>query len=183
MRHVHGRVFRAATTFLERRSRITALHCAQHRRLCSKRPRSFIDKAANFGTDSLLGDFHTSGHGFDQCMRGLKVDRIDSDKGEVFCSVVVGEELENSFKSLHGGAVSTLVDICGTLAILSKDKTKPGVSVELNVSFCSAAKAGSKVAIEGKLLKLGRNLAFTEVVLYDYDTRKVIATGRHTKFV
>lgn len=85
---------------------------------------------------------------------------------------------------------------------LSLDATKAGVSVDLNVSFCAAAASGSELQIYGKVLKMGRKLAFTEVqisggcciakhlpvhfnipvlVPLDKDTGKLIATGRHTK--
>ena len=45
------------------------------------------------------------------------------------------------------------------------DPTKAGVSVDLNVSFCAAAKVGCELQIEGTVLKMGRKLAFTEVTI------------------
>ena len=81
---------------------------------------------------------------------------------------------------MHGGAICTIVDVVGTMAILSLDVTKPGVSVDLNVSFVSAAKSGEQVLIKGTCHKLGRKLGFTEVRIESEDG-KLIATGRHTK--
>ena len=71
------------------------------------------------------------------------------------------------------------------MALLSEAPTRPGVSVDLNVSFMRAAKRDSYLTIEGRLLKVGKALAFTEVDLYerreDGSRGKLIASGRHTK--
>ena len=47
-------------------------------------------------------------------------------------------------------------------------------------SFVSAAKVGTEITCEGRLLKLGRKLAYTQVDVYGEDG-KLVATGRHTK--
>lgn len=93
------------------------------------------------------------------------------------------------------------------MALLSRDPTKPGVSVDINVSYCSAPKVGSMLDIEGRcdelwrlhmtprrVLKLGRSLGFTEVSIHSDGLHnphtacvlrcylgKLVATGRHTK--
>ena len=64
---------------------------------------------------------------------------------------------------------------------LTLDENRAGVSVDLNVSFCAAAQAGSELQVEGRVLKMGRKLAFTEVEITDKESGKLIATGRHTK--
>ena len=92
----------------------------------------------------------------------------------------IDKPLENAYNTLHGGAICTIVDVVGTMAILSLDVTKPGVSVDLNVSFVSAAKSGERVVIKGTCHKLGRKLGFTEVRIESEDGT-LVATGRHTK--
>ena len=137
----------------------------------------FIARAKSLGANALLGAFLHQGK-FDQCMSKLTVVHIES--GFVKCQMPVTKEVSNFFNTLHGGATSTLIDVVGTMAILSKDPLKPGVSVELNASFISAAQLGTNITIEGKLLKMGRKLAYTSVDLYS-EEGKLIATGRHTK--
>ena len=138
---------------------------------------TFIDKAKALGANALLGQF-TASERFDRVLKGLTVESID--KGRIMCTMLVDEGVQNAYKTLHGGAVSTIVDVVGTMALLSIDATKPGVSVDLNVSFATAAKASSIVQIEGKVLKMGKRLGFTTVDIRREDGA-LVATGRHTK--
>ena len=85
---------------------------------------------------------------------------------------------------MHGGAIATLTDVFGTLALLSLDQGRAGVSVEINTSYMSAAKAGELVTVTGTVLKSGRMLGFTEVLIQTEreDGRVLeVAKGRHTK--
>jgi acyl-coenzyme A thioesterase 13 len=137
----------------------------------------FIARAKAGGANAILGAFLHQGK-FDKCLANLKVLSIES--GLVKCRIPVDKDVSNFYNTLHGGATSTLIDVVGTMAVLSKDPTKPGVSIDLNVSFVRAAKVGETINIEGKLLKIGRKLAYTQVDLTSEDG-KLIATGRHTK--
>ena len=137
----------------------------------------FIARAARKGINGLLGAFCHAGK-FDSALAGITV--TEARPGFVRATLPVTEATANFYGTLHGGATSTLVDIVGTMAVLSKDPLRPGVSVELNVSFCSAAKVGTEVTVEGKLLKLGRKLAYTQVDVLAADGT-LVATGRHTK--
>ena len=77
-----------------------------------------------------------------------------------------------------------LVDVVGTLALLGRDPTRPGVSVEMNQSFLAAAREGERLTIAGTVLKYGRTLGFTEVTISSADKPgRLIAVGRHTKFL
>jgi acyl-coenzyme A thioesterase 13 len=87
----------------------------------------------------------------------------------------------NAFGTLHGGATGTVVDILGTLALVSLDHTRPGVSVEINTTYLAAAKAGDVVEAKGKVLKAGRSLGFTTVELRLKEAGTLIASGSHTK--
>ena len=94
-----------------------------------------------------------------------------------------------NYGTLHGGAISTIVDVVGTLALLSVDPSKAGVSVEMNQTFCSAAKVGEKLLVTGRSLRCGRSLAFAEVEVRKWPTGReaegalppLVAVGRHTK--
>ena len=53
----------------------------------------------------------------------------------ILCSVF----LQNSGNRLHGGAITSLVDIVGSAAIFATGAKYSGVSVEINVTFMAAA--------------------------------------------
>ena len=144
----------------------------------SSAPMSFIEKASRHGAQSLLGAFHVNAGRFDDAFTSLHVDEITPTGA--LCTVEVTERLGNSYGSLHGGAIASLVDIAGTLALLGVDKDKGGVTVELSTSFIAAAPVGSTVKVKAACLKMGRTLGFTQVDLYN-DKGALIATGRHTK--
>jgi acyl-coenzyme A thioesterase 13 len=128
---------------------------------------------------ALLGRFESVGR-FDSCFTGMMVTRMDS-VGEAEAELIVDSRHENSYGTLHGGAITTLVDIVGTMALLAKDHKRGGVSVDLNVNFLKAAKTGEKVVVRGRVLKLGKTLGFTQVDVLAADGVTLLATGRHTK--
>lgn len=142
-------------------------------------PMGFIQKAKAHGANSLLGAYVSLHERFDYAFRGMEIVRIDD--GFVRCTITVTDGLLNSYGTLHGGALCTIVDIVGTLALLSKDASKAGVSVELNTSFVAAAKRGEALFLEGRVLKMGKRLGFTEVDVLRQSDGVLIATGRHTK--
>lgn len=141
---------------------------------------SFIARALEANDPRvLLGPFRAAAGGYDACLTGMEVTAIGPEG--VACSLVVSRALTNNYSTLHGGAIATIVDVVGTLAILGRDPLRPGISVEMNQSFCSAAAEGDRLEIHGSVLRLGKTLAFTEVTIRTGAAAKLVATGRHTK--
>ncbi|KZV22815.1 acyl-coenzyme A thioesterase 13 [Dorcoceras hygrometricum] len=114
-------------------------------------------------------------------MQGIKVDSVE--RGRVLCSFVVPPRLLNTGNSLHGGATATLVDIVGSAAIFTMGAPTTGVSVEINVSYLDGAFVGEEIEIESKVLHVGKAIAVVSVDLRNKKTGKVIAQGRHTKYL
>lgn len=50
-------------------------------------------------------------------------------------------------------------------------------------SYMNAAKEGDNIEVEAVTRKLGKKIAFLEVEVRNKDNNKVLATGRHTKYV
>lgn len=67
-----------------------------------------------------------------------------------------------------------------SMALLSKDPLRAGVSVEINTTYMAAVPIGEEVLIKGRLLKSGRRMGFTTVDIYRADG-SIAVTGRHTK--
>ncbi len=140
---------------------------------------SFIALAKEHGIARLVGQPFPVSDRFDSALSGLRIDSAEN--GRAVCSFRVEKELQNSYGTLHGGAIATIVDVMGTLALLSVDHTRGGVSVDLNVSFVAAARANDALVATGVVLKTGKTLGFTEVCIRRAECGKLVATGRHTK--
>ncbi|CAK7269991.1 hypothetical protein SEPCBS119000_003859 [Sporothrix epigloea] len=108
----------------------------------------------------------------------------------------------NSKHILHGAVSAALVDWAGGMAIAAATgRHKTGVSVDIHVSYVSAARAGDELEIEAWVQRVGRSLAYTsveirlrprvarqedEAVAADAPVRTrgaVVAAGSHTKYV
>ncbi|KAF9372863.1 hypothetical protein CPC16_002192 [Podila verticillata] len=91
----------------------------------------------------------------------------------------------NRLGGCHGGLLSSIVDIGGSLAIAAENMHATGVSTDLNVSFVSGAKLGDKLIIaslnNSRCDKIGGTLAYTSVEITA--NGKVVVLGRHTKYV
>ena len=64
----------------------------------------------------------------------FKVKIVTANPGKVVAELTVEEEHQNASGTLHGGFIATLIDSMTTLALLSGENGRPGVSVDLNVS-------------------------------------------------
>lgn len=70
-------------------------------------------------------------------------------------------ELTNSHQAAHGGVVMTLLDIALAVAAMTTDPQSRGaVTVELSVTFL--APGSGRLVAEGRCLRSGRSLSFSE---------------------
>jgi acyl-coenzyme A thioesterase 13 len=108
-------------------------------------------------------------------------------KGQVIARLPLSKNHMNSAGSLHGAVSATICDWMGGMAISTYDlRDKSGVSVDIHVTYQSAAKLGEELEIEGVAERVGGSLAFTRISIYKVEggaRGKVVATGTHTKFV
>jgi acyl-coenzyme A thioesterase 13 len=119
--------------------------------------------------------------GFDRALAGMTL--VSVEEGRAVVTLPVTDAVLNPVGTLHGGAIATLVDDAGTIAIMSSDQDgRPGVTTDLTVSYMSAAPAGDTVTAEARTLKAGRTLAFVEVEIKSAQG-KLLAQGRMTKFM
>ncbi|KAG0348499.1 Tubulin alpha-1 chain [Podila humilis] len=118
--------------------------------------------------------------GFDALtLSGLRL--VSASKGNIVCELDVSKQHLNRLGGCHGGLLSTIVDIGGSLAIAAEKMHATGVSTDLNVSFVSGAKLGDKLTINSRCDKIGGTLAYTSVEITA--NGKVVVLGRHTKYL
>jgi acyl-coenzyme A thioesterase 13 len=112
---------------------------------------------------------------------GFRLVSMGSGKARV--GLTVGQEVQNLGGTLHGGAIATLVDDAGTIAIMTADREgRPGVTTDLNVSYFAPAPGGSVVHADAEVLKIGKTLAFVTVDVKRAADGVLVAQGRMTKF-
>ncbi|EPS58020.1 thioesterase family protein, partial [Genlisea aurea] len=70
---------------------------------------------------------------------GLKIDEVE--RGRVLCSYAIPPRILNTGNTLHGGAIATLVDVIGSVAIstMIPGSEFSGVSVDISVSYLDSA--------------------------------------------
>ena len=107
-------------------------------------------------------------------------------EGYVRMSLTLEEHHTNPNGVMHGGVVTTLMDeaLGGVIASVRGMEAMweaPHATVDMNVSFLSNARAGDEIVVEGRVLKLGRSVAFGEAEAHlGDDGGELIAKGRMT---
>ncbi|CAL1371864.1 unnamed protein product [Linum trigynum] len=115
-------------------------------------------------------------------VQGLHVELVEP--GRIICSIKVPPRLLNAGKSLHGGAIATLVDVFGSAVIYTVSAPQnTGVSVEINVSYLDSAYVNEEIEVEARILRLGKTVGVITVELRKKKSGQIIAQGRHTKYL
>ncbi|XP_038997951.1 acyl-coenzyme A thioesterase 13-like [Hibiscus syriacus] len=114
-------------------------------------------------------------------MHGLRVDLIETNR--VVCSFKVNPRLLNDKNCLHSGATAILVDLVTSAAVYTAGATFTGTSVEISIAFMDAAYADEEIEIEAKALHVGKAVAVLSIEFRKKSTGKIMAQGRHTKYL
>jgi uncharacterized protein (TIGR00369 family) len=98
---------------------------------------------------------------------GQKIVEADPDAGTVTIEYEAKPDFCNPMGSVQGGFVSAMLDDAAAIACVIASRGKVGVpTLEMKVSFLRAARPGKLCAV-GKVMKMGRSIAFLESHLYD----------------
>ncbi|KAF2425249.1 acyl-coenzyme A thioesteras-like protein 13 [Tothia fuscella] len=112
---------------------------------------------------------------------GLRV--TAAQPGKVNFELDIQKEHTNRLNILHGGAIASMVDLGGSLAVASRGLFATGVSTDLNVTYISSGgKIGDKIMAEATCDKFGKTLAFTSIK-FTNSKGDLFARGSHTKYV
>jgi acyl-CoA thioesterase len=88
----------------------------------------------------------------------------------------VHDYMFNPQGSLHGGVISTILDI--SMGHLLNHKAGPGATLEMKVQFVRAVRRG-RVRCEATFIKQGRTVSYIEARLVD-DEQRPLAVGTST---
>lgn len=103
--------------------------------------------------------------------------------GMVNFELDIQKEHTNRLNILHGGAIASMVDLGGSLAVASRGLFATGVSTDLNVTYLnSGGKIGDKILAEVTCDKFGKTMAFTSIK-FTNSKGDIVARGSHTKYI
>lgn len=105
---------------------------------------------------------------------------IDWRDGFARLEMPVRAEHRNTVGYLHGGVISSLLDIAGAVAGSYGDaKDTVSITVNLNVNFMAPHQANTVVA-EGELIRTTTSLFFAQARLLDPENNRLCATATGT---
>ncbi|PSK56040.1 hypothetical protein B9Z65_4918 [Elsinoe australis] len=129
----------------------------------------------------VAGDFMATSGLEPRLLSGLKV--TAAQPGRVSFELPIEKHHTNRLDILHGGAIASMVDLSGSLAVASRGLFLTGVSTDLNVTYlASGGKIGDTITGEVTLDRFGKTLAYTQVQFYNAQ-KVLVARGSHTKFI
>ncbi|KAL9262850.1 Acyl-coenzyme A thioesterase 13-like protein [Drosera capensis] len=114
-------------------------------------------------------------------MQGVRPVLIEP--GRVVCSFRVPPRLLNTANTLHGAAIASLLALVGSSAIFTAGAPVTGASVEFSVSYLDGVGVDEEIEIEARNLRVEKAVAVVSVEMRKKDTGKLIAQGRHTKYL
>lgn len=114
----------------------------------------------------------------------LDFNLVDVQEGTATFEGVPGEHAYNPIGSVHGGYAATLLDSACGCAVHSKlNANQSYTTLELKVSYLKGmTKNTGKVRAHGRVINMGRRVAFAEAAITDADG-KVYATATSTLLV
>ncbi len=107
----------------------------------------------------------------------LQMQILELNEGEITVSMLVRHELTNLSRSIHGGAVGSLLDMAMNLACFSTGRRT--LILGFNVNFLSGARQGRTVLAVTRVLHNGRRTMVVEGRVID-EHGKLLAKGRGT---
>ncbi len=103
-------------------------------------------------------------------------------EGYARLSIVLEPRHTNPNGVMHGGVITTMMDsaLGAALGALRGEEAgrNPHATVQMNASFLAGARPGDRVVVEGRVLRLGKTIAFGEAEARRGDD--LIAKGRLT---
>lgn len=104
-------------------------------------------------------------------------------EGFIRLSLAIEDRHTNPNGVMHGGVITTLMDeavgaVIASVRGLDAMAAAPHSTVDMNVSFLSAARPGDDLVVEGRALKIGRSVAFAEAEAKRRGEDRLIAKGR-----
>ncbi len=103
-------------------------------------------------------------------------------EGYARLSLVLQPHHTNPNGVMHGGVITTMMDsaLGASLSALRGEEASrnPHATVDMNASFLSGARPGDRIVVEGRVIRMGKTIAFGEAEARRGD--ELIVKGRLT---
>ncbi len=137
-----------------------------------------VNQGESFMSDSLIDSLVNAFPDVPfQKLLGIQIVSVTEDKAVV--RLPFRAELAGGGNALHGGTISSLLDLTGALAAWSGHDPSRGMkaaTVSMTVNYLSPA-LGCDIIASATAVKRGRELIFTEVAISEEISGKPIANG------
>uniref|UniRef100_A0A914NW14 Thioesterase domain-containing protein n=1 Tax=Meloidogyne incognita TaxID=6306 RepID=A0A914NW14_MELIC len=117
------------------------------------------------------------GANFNRIMKGIR-SLSANNEGKLTAEFTVLEEHVNDKGTIYGGLLAALVDVLTATCVKLVLPESRIVSIELAVSYLSAAKIGENVFIEANCVKAGKSIAFTNACFYRRSDNLILITAK-----
>jgi len=115
-------------------------------------------------------------------LRFLGANLVDDEDPAAGIVLVAGDQSVNAVDFLHGGAISTILDVAAYLSLLPDlDDEEEAITHALFVSYLAAVKGTTRLVATGSVLRRSNRLAFVASELRDQEV--LVATAQVTKSV
>jgi len=115
-------------------------------------------------------------------LRFLGASLVDDEDPAAGIALVAGEQSVNAVDFLHGGAISTILDVAAYLSLLHDlDDDEEAITHALFVSYLTAVEGEAHLVATGRVVRRSKRLAFVNSELRDQD--RLVATAQVTKSV
>jgi len=109
----------------------------------------------------------------------------DAGDGRTRVVLLLTEDHTNPNGVAHGGIATTLMDSAAAVALneLKRARGRQNTvqaTVEMNASLIAAARPGEEIVAEGRVLSMGRSVAFVEAEVRRVRDDELLAKGRFT---
>jgi uncharacterized protein (TIGR00369 family) len=115
-------------------------------------------------------------------LRFLGVDPVDPADPAAGLEFTVTDAAVNAVDALHGGAISTVLDVAAYLALLPRlEEGEEAITHALFVSYLRRAAVGDALRASGSVVRRGRQLAFVAAELRADE--RLLAAAQFTKSI
>jgi uncharacterized protein (TIGR00369 family) len=108
---------------------------------------------------------------------GAKVEELSKDKAVL--SIDIQDYHLQHLGFVHGGVISSLADNTGWYAVIANlPENKTSVTIEIKINYLKPAKK-AKIKAIGRVLRIGKSVAFATVEVLSKDELVAYATGTY----